>query len=81
MGRRRGVEQDELSVGAQRRSRDEGFLQEDANVRDEIAAGWMVGAVEDDIVLLHDGLGVFWGEMVAMGDVSWERIKSISSSQ
>ncbi|ROV96562.1 hypothetical protein VMCG_07807 [Cytospora schulzeri] len=54
----RAVEHDELAVCPEGGSRDEGFLEEDADVGDEVPRGGVVGAVEDEIVLGHDLLGV-----------------------
>lgn len=55
------VEDEELSGGLEGRGGHEGFGEEDADVGDEVAGGWVVGAVEDEVVLGDDGLGVLGG--------------------
>lgn len=45
------VEDDELAGGLEGGGGDEGLPLEDADVGDEVAGGWMVGAVENEVVL------------------------------
>lgn len=58
---------------------DEGFVQEDADVGDEVAGGWVVGAVEDEVVLGDDGFCVLGGEVGGMGFVGDGGIESATS--
>lgn len=74
----RAVEDDELAVGAQGRGGDEGLAHQDAGVGDEVARGWVVCAVEDEVVGADDGLCVLWGEVFPVWDVFWERVESVA---
>ena len=73
----RVVKDEELAGRLEGGGGDEWFGEEDADVGDEVAGGWVIGAVEDKVVLGDDGFGVLGSEVGGVGFIGDGWVKSI----
>lgn len=76
LGGGRAVENDELAVGAEGGGGDKGLAQQNTGVRDQVARGGVVGAVEDKVVAVYDALCILGSEVLPVWDIFREWVES-----